>query len=47
MDYYTRKRAAAKLEQRRAQRIETIKQIITIAAALPVLWAITVLWLCI
>lgn len=47
MDYYTRHRAAKIAAQKRAQRIETIKTIATAVAILPVLWAITVMFLCI
>lgn len=47
MDYYTRKQRERKAAAKRAERRETIKQILTVLVTLPVLWAITVMFLCI
>ncbi len=47
MDYYTRNRAAKIAAAKRAARRETIKQILSVIVALPVLWAMMVLLLCI
>lgn len=47
MDYYTRNRNARILAQKKAQRNQLIKDILTVVVTLPVLWAITVMFLCI
>lgn len=47
MDYYSRKRAAERNQAKRQARNETIKNILTVVVTLPVLWAITVMFLCI
>lgn len=47
MDYYTRKQRERKAAEKRAERRETIKTIATALVILPVLWAITVMFLCI
>lgn len=47
MDYYSRKRAAALAQERRAARNNIIKDIATVVVTLPVLWVITVMFLCI
>jgi len=47
MDYYTRNRATKIAAQKRVERIELLKTIGTVVATLPVLWLITVLFLCI
>ncbi len=47
MDYYTRNRNARTSAQKRADRIETIKTALTVVVTLPLLWLITVMFLCI
>lgn len=47
MDYYTKKRAAARAQERRQARNQLIKDIAAVVVTLPVLWLITVLFLCI
>lgn len=47
MDYYTRKRNERIAAERRAARIETIKVWATAIAAVPVLWVLAILFLCI
>lgn len=47
MDYYTIKQRERKQAEKRAQRRETIKLIGTVVVTLPILWAVTVLFLCI
>lgn len=47
MDYYTKKRNARLAEIKRAERMELAKTVLTVVATLPVLWLITVMFLCI
>jgi hypothetical protein len=47
MDIYPRIKAQQLAVERRQQRKETLKTILTVVVTLPVLWLITVLFLCI
>lgn len=47
MDYYPRIKAQQLARQQQADRVELLKNIVTVVAILPVLWLITVMFLCI